>query len=379
VVSIINAVAILAFALCPDNIMFSFAGEHKIISAKGFLLYISFVGAFILGTFCLRGKKLSPVQLSSGDTKLLRCFGLLFFCLSICGYLLWFGDLAQDPTYVKILFTRGTYATRPLLEEKMIPGFTTLTQFAIAGVTCLSITFFKTRQKKDTIFIVILIGMSLLRMFFFGERLAFIELVVPFFFVKLRFEPWESKKIAFLGLTLFIVAWSTELLRSFFVYSKTYEPAQFLFYRLIMYFSTSLNNFMLIVHSNFPVDLFPITLKALYKQLGYAPESQTLYHYLLETKLNLEYNNKSGWGAIFFEFGYAGIVVSLGLGMLSKLIYNKYKQGVMDGLLFYPLFLLFFYQSYRILFLNDSRIFYPLGGLLLIVLIKPIVLKRKVL
>lgn len=365
-VLVINFITILIFFLIPNDFMKEFAKQDKYISLNSLLMYFLFTFCFAIGYLLTPKVKIGlPITnifyLINKEIKILAYFT---FFLTIVGYFVWFKDIYFNfPLYLTILMTKGVYSIRDILLENMIPGITTFTQFGIISAILFLLLYLFTKRKKYLFFILVIIILSTIRAVFFGERLAVLEILIPLIFIYLRFYPQKFKRFAILMFMSFIFLWSSELLRSYVspTYFGEYSPIEYLFYRFLMYFATTLNNAFLLFDRFQPyMDFLPATLKFVYNLINHPIYSEYIYKNLLENYLNPEYNNKSAWGVLYFDFGYYGVIIAFLIGSLSKIFYNFYKKLTFIGVLIYPLFLVFLFQSYRILYLNSSRVIYVL-------------------
>jgi len=365
----LNLVAIFMFFIIPTEFMEEFAKESKYISINSLFIYFGFTFSFLLGYLFTPFSKIKiPISNSSIIINIyiikkeIEIIAYFTFLLTIVGYLIWFRDIYSNfNLYLTILITKGAYFTRNYLLEKMIPGITTFTQFGIISAILFLLLYITFPKKRYIIFILIIVVLSIIRAIFFGERLAVLEILIPLSFIYLRFYPYKFKVFTILMFIIFILLWASELLRSYMSqeYLGKYSPMEYLLYRFIMYFATTLNNAFLLFDKFHPyIDFLPATLKPLYKLIHQPIYSESIYKRLLENHLNPEYNNKSAWGVLYFDFGYYGFVISFLIGSLSKIFYNLYKRLTLLGILVYPIFLVFLFQSYRILYLNNSRIIY---------------------
>jgi oligosaccharide repeat unit polymerase len=91
----------------------------------------------------------------------------------------------------------------------------------------------------------------------------------------------------------------------------------------------------------------PISTRTLHKFFDNKHHNTNGITNLLWRYGKLEYNNFTAWGELYIDFGYYGILLAAFLGRISRLLYNKYLKGDFTGLFLYPLFILFFLQSYR--------------------------------
>jgi oligosaccharide repeat unit polymerase len=364
-----NGLALILFFLIPDDFVIYFAKESKFYSYKSILFYILFLLSFTLG-YLLTPVTLKKIKVNPSSflytfnllEKVIIFFALLTFLLSIIGYIIWFGDILINLNkYISIFLIKGSYALRDILKEKMISGITTMTQFGIVS-SMLFFLLFLIKKKKFFLVPIFVIGiLALLRSIFFGERLAIIEIVIPLVFIYLRFYPEKFKRFLILGFIFFCIIWASELFRSYMspTYYDKYTPIEYLIYRFIMYFVTTINNSFLLFDKFSPyVDFLPHGLKFLYKMLHIKIESDQIYRILLENFLNPEYNNKSAWGVLYYDWGYFGFIIAFITGSVMKITFKLYMRMNFWGMLIYPIFMVFLLQSYRVFYIYSSRVVY---------------------
>ncbi|WP_159518133.1 O-antigen polymerase [Sunxiuqinia indica] len=358
----INTIALSAFVLTSSTLMMDFAKVPKHSSGLGILLYFIFTAAFVIGSLNYKSSVYrTPEEINSINTRYRQIIVItltVFGFLTVFGYLFWFKDVILNlKAYILKLITSGMLSSSQSLKEET--SIKTLTNFGIGTVilSFLSYKFYsKIKYKRLTILIVLL---SVFRVVFTAERIALIELIIPIAIIVVRFDPILIKKMMFAGLVILIIVWSSELLRSYMspVYNEKYEPVEYLFYRFSMYFSTSINNFQILLYESFPKDFLPISGRTFYK--FFAPNSETgvALGNLLSRYGSKEYNNFTAWGELFIDFGYFGILIAALLGRISRLAYNSFIAGKIIGLYIYPLLVLFFIQSFRTLLLVNIRFY----------------------
>ncbi len=359
-----NFLALILFIIVPDKLVQVFASESKILSLKGLFWYLILTLSFIVGVFIpprfLLSSPVDKVMLVIKREWIVLSYLSLLLC--ILGYLVWFRDFLINFSEVLQLFvTFGAYKTRELLKGSMITGVTTLTQFGIASSILFMILYLFLEKRRYLFFSLLPLILAIPRVVFFGERLAFIEVFIPIIFVYLRYRPYKFKYFLIIAILLFSILWATELFRSYLspAYNSSYTPLEFLLYRFIMYFVTTVNNGFLIFDKFMPLmDLFPHSLLFVYKILHAQVQSSVEYDNLLRNFANPEYNNKSAWGVLYYDWGEFSVIIAFVLGWLSKLVYYSYKKGTFLGIVFYPVFLVFLFQSYRVLYILSSRVYY---------------------
>jgi oligosaccharide repeat unit polymerase len=348
----INFFAIFSFFITSKDLMFRFAGVNKYFSFYSLFFYFVFLFSFLISSLNFEAS-----IFVNRDNIVRNCLNIyspvkyvifLFFTLTFFGYIIWFKDVFfHFKSFFLQIFSNGILSISSNLKEET--GFKTLTNFGIGTIILSAIMYHVTQEKIYKKISFILIFFSFFRVFFTAERIALIELLIPITVIILRFHFNLFLKILKISIILFLIIWSTELIRSYIstYYNSKYSPFEYLFYRFTMYFSTSVNNFEILFFKELPDQIMPISTRTLHKFFDNKHHNTNGITNLLWRYGKLEYNNFTAWGELYIDFGYYGILLAAFLGRISRLLYNKYLKGDFTGLFLYPLFILFFLQSYR--------------------------------
>jgi oligosaccharide repeat unit polymerase len=314
------------------------------------------------------------------------------FWLCMMAYALWvaFGvSRGLNLAVLKSVFTGGVsvIALRTYLET--VPGVTTCTQFGIAAVVlgCLigsSVGWRIVRGKLAILFLL-----ALVRALLYSERLAFLELAIPFLVLYFAEPvPWTRRRglralIRFAPLVgaafIYIVFTSFEYFRSWSTYYSARESSlfQFGFWRLLGYYVTSANNSAYLI-SRVPDSLgapyfsfhflweFPVLNVYVKDLLSWVHLDYEGYMKLLAAGANPEFNNPGGLLSPVVDFGVLGGLAYWGvMGLVTGYLYNLYISKHPLGMCMYPVIYLTLTEVPRYLYWGEGRAFPALAYLLL--------------
>ncbi len=277
---------------------------------------------------------------------------------------------------------RGDSEAVLLIREKAttIPGITTLTQLGMAASVLAGLLWFRPgRLFIRTVFSAIVMA-AFLRAFLRAERLALIEVVVPFCVSILPglIVRWRS---SFFRMFLLVVpAVAVAALVTFFISAeagRSYDAklesgleqsaVDYGANRIGGYYGTALNNGAFLLEKLPPAKMPYYALEWLWKfpgvNLAVDPREMTgldTYHVysLLISDMNIEFNNTSGIFCYEYDFGKTGLLIaSFVSGILFYLFFVSYREGTAPGRLFYPLCVLAAMELARIPYLTSGRAF----------------------
>lgn len=385
-----------------DYLYFWRTPKYFDLSALGLL----FAAVIIFGCGCLFGaarRNNSGVRPPSADWKLAvpwRAVRLLFtisFILTVLAYVIWFAVGIKNGLNLKLVLDilhRASGANYDLRKEyfKTIPGVTTATQFGLT-VIVLGVPLGMARGWRTVrwqCLSVLLLG--LVRALLNSERLAVIELLVPFVVSFIWLRPAAGRPLRFL--TRFAPVLAAAFLYLFFAageyfrsWSSFYSKREssfwgFIALRLMGYYTTALNNGGLLLTSQQSLSLhmplatlstfwrFPIVkdvLPVLFPAFDFAPSVPDVnYVNLLTTSANPEFNNPSGIYAPIVDYGVAGGLLYWFLcGLICGYLYKEFKLRSIAGIFLFPPLYIGLIEASRVLYWADGR-FFP-GMFLLIV------------
>jgi hypothetical protein len=363
------------------------------IRCLGLLLgvVVVFSGGCLLGGARRRGTaRAASADWSLGVRwQLVRMLFRLSFILTVLAYAIWFSMAIKSglrfSAILDVIHSTGG-ATDDLRVEylKTIPGVTTATQFGLAvivlGVPLGVVTSWKrVRWQLLTVFVL-----ALVRSFLNSERLATIELLVPFIVSVISFRPPATRRArrviqaapVFGPLILFIFFAASEYFRSWSTFYSNRETSfwSFVGLRLMGYYTTALNNGAMLWRVTSPLSyrLEPVTLdfiwrfpfmnKVLPLVLPYfgvsAQVSDYRYDALLQATVNPELNNPSGVFGPIVDYGVAGGLLYWFLcGLICGYLFKELRLHKPIGMFLYPLLYVGLIEVSRILYWSEGRLF----------------------
>jgi oligosaccharide repeat unit polymerase len=378
-------------------------GTAKYFDLSCFLLLIAVVIAFVCG--CLFGvarRRESVIRATDWTLAVrwewVRLLFRLSFILTLLAYGIWFAVGIKNGLNLSIIVDaiRGTADSTSFRKEYLatIPGVTTATQFGLAvialGVPLGAATGWRAVRWQC----LIVFALALVRAFLNSERLAVIELLVPFIVSFVWLRPARSRPLRLLtqsapiaaSMLLFLFFGAMEYFRSWTAFYSHRESSfwGFIGLRLMGYYTTALNNGALLWKANQVLSLrlplatlkfigrFPI-LKDLISQvyspfLGYLFGSvpSLSYYNLLSTSANPEFNNPGGVFSPIVDYGLAGgLLYWLLCGLICGYLYKEFKLRSVAGVFLYPALYISLLEVTRAVYWADGR-FFP-GMFLLVV------------
>ncbi|WP_234835059.1 O-antigen polymerase [Mycolicibacterium stellerae] len=336
--------------------------------------------------------------LSGSSVRLLRRSSTVLTTLTLIGYAA-FGfaivraglnpfDLTS--TYGEGLGIRDIVGT--------IPGVTTLTQFGIAAVVVSAILLTKAFSRIELYKLLAVVVLASLRAFYFDERLAILELVVPITVVVAASlsvkQGWRRRVLRFMppvGLVAVIAIFGLFEYSRSWTYFRTHTSESYLDFvlsRFAGYYATALNNGHLVLqHLDWPNRLPYDTIEAfwaapgieqadLYVRLGGHAEPynrgtpSSLYDSMLYQFGSPEFNNQSGYVGPFIDYGVVGgLIYFLVVGLIAGYLYRRFCRGDAFGLMFYPVVFVGLLEMPRYLYWAQGRTTYAWFGLLIVALL----------
>jgi oligosaccharide repeat unit polymerase len=352
---------------------------------------------FIFAVGCLLGgaRRKEAAYQPTADWKLdvrwqlVKTLFNLCFALTIVAYSIWFGVAIKNGLRPGVIFDvlhSSTAATGDAVNEhlKTIPGITTGTQFGLVvialGVPLGAVIGWRRVRWQ----ILAVFGLAFIRSFLNSERLAMIELLVPFIVSFISFRPPRTRRVhrliqaapLFGPIVLFFFFAGAEYFRSWTTFYSHRESSfwAFISLRLMGYYTTALNNGALLWRASKPLayGLEPSTLDFLFRFPGAgqvlplllpffgvsAPVSDSRYAALLQASANPELTNPSGVFGPVVDYGVAGGLLYWFLcGLLCGYLYKKLRLRKPAGMFLYPLLYVGLVEAARILYWAEGRLF----------------------
>ena len=351
------------------------------------------IGLAVTTSTSSRNKSLQCVL---SPTIIARCgrIATITFALTLVGYFFWIafaiGRGASVEDFAAIIRLEEGSVGRLKRLSPPVAGLTTITQL---GPVCIAMRVFLRRvglrEKNYQIYTVI--AFALFRSFFYGERLAIIEVIIPVVVVFSVVSAEEksrtrSRLVSFLAPLLAVpVLWSVfaifEYSRSWLYYRNVVDSSffEYISTRLLGYYVTTINNSSL-YHSilsgraHDPFFTFPVLWEApgLPSVLGGGMVdgigariwwSNTLVNYA-----NPEFNNEGTFLISDADLGTMGSVVYwLIIGVFIGFLYSSLRRGNIAGLIAYSVSFIGLLEIVRITYWVQGRYFPMVIAMLFIV------------
>lgn len=351
------------------------------------LLVILALGAALGGN--LRGGEAQAAALERFGPPPLRIPGWMtagLLVVTVLAYVIWFGPLVFEFDVVLDVFSGELDHVRRVV--RTFPGVTTLTQCGAAYVVLVTIKRFAGNGAApwERIGVFVVIALAVMRAFLWAERLAVLEVLVPYVVTVAafyRFRTLPAARVATLlplvaPVLLFFAFAGTEYFRSWRFYQDYYDSIwQFSFERLMTYYAVASNSGLGLLEESLDwpsytgrfvfewAYTFPKVGRVLIDAFG---DSRLDFNRFLLAYGQVEFNNPSGIFPIVYDVGYFGSALYFFVaGLLIGIARLSYARKQPFGLMFYPFCLLFILELLRFNYLAASR-FVPIAGSLLVAL-----------
>ncbi len=364
--------ALLSYFFVSDSYFLEMVKNYKIFNSFGLILIFIYLFIFSL-PFLLR-LPTPIIEIRVQQQTILR-YALLSFFLALIGNILFFRFFYQNPDQIFAWTSSlSVGGLRTSLNETQIPGITTMTQFAVPSVVLFMILFLKFNFKKSILFFVyILLFFALARSFYYSERLAIIELVIPIFVLLSFFNKISVKKVFILGIIFLTLIWSFEYFRSYsnYWYADNYSATFFIINRFFMYFATTINNFF-VATAYFEFQNYMIDILAPFYQFSenYSIEGYNNYYKYASP----EFNSPFYFGVIYTNFWLFSPFIIFIISSFVKISFFNFRLSNFFGLYFFPIIFLSILDI-RIMYLFETRIFFFYFVFFLIVM--EVILRKK--
>lgn len=322
--------------------------------------------------------------------------------IAVFAYLIWFKDIFFSPATLFGVLTGSVKLSRS--EIGLTPGLTSLANMAPAFYSIYAYRLLKNASCRVPralhIWFGVLLSLTLFRVYVWSERLALIELLIPFglamgwwvanrrsarFWSIVRvFGPFAALPfiILFFGASEYFRSWTSD------TYRGKMDFWDFVIGRLASYYYTALNNGagMVVILPNATFE-FEFLLEWLHKApfgLGkpfseYVGWQESRFFWYLHSYQDPEFNSPSAIYAVLNDMGlYGGIGYFMLEGLIAGLAFRAYRRGGLAGVLIFPLFFISLAEIYRYTYLGQPRAFtWVLAMILVAVLVVMVSTVRK--
>jgi oligosaccharide repeat unit polymerase len=378
---------LMLFFILPLYVLISMdlLSEQKAIERVFFDSFYAFAGGLFLVivmavSYVSRTPPLTADRMPAMIPKrvLDTVFGLAFF-----GYLIMMGGVIAHPAIIMSFFNGGA-STYDVLEMKgRVVGISTLTQAAVGYVPLYFYVFRQPERgfNRYKLYLLVLGVLTLLRSFIFAERLALIEVALPFALMYVRFRRGtRPSKLLALGpfaaigpMIAFFIAneyhrsWETYYIN---VYDNIFD---FAIERLALYYSTALNNGAGILRilgwgDGSPIftldwlNRFPVLGEFIQPSMG----SSVGFESFLSNYGDPEFNNPSGIFVHFYEWGWFALFIAAFIGWVFGKSYSGWRSGDGFWCCAHSVLLVSLLEILRIPNLFSGRNFVPLALLFIV-------------
>jgi hypothetical protein len=367
---------------------------EKYVSFTGIVNYCAFFILILAASFITEKTRIAPTynltikhfcNKQSCKGKIIYREVIILATIAMVAQLLWVGRMIMQEglsSLIHLLVIDHNFAAfkDDVVNRTTLSGVTTLTQLGMIASGMYAFYVFGLKNKGSFRLWLFILFPGILRGMFFSERLALIEVVIPIlimaiFFGKIRLT---VAKIA-LGAVSFLIFFSlAEALRSYAYYAKNglanYGMYSYGIDRFIDYISSSVNHSMAMVDlsgrmTGFPTLMFSSILtfwtknnptSAVSTFLG--SDKTTLAYYSVKNSIYSapDYTNMGFFGQVFADSGYLYIFYALVYGVIIGTAYKGLKNAQFGWIVLYPVIFISILESYRIPYLFDVRVVYPL-------------------
>jgi hypothetical protein len=340
------------------------------------------------------------VTLTAGVVRRLHHLALVMFALALFGYVAWFGlSFMRGATladFMKVLsFEDGAVGGLKDISPP-VAGITTFTQI---GVVAAAIMMFLRRSNSGTYskYLAVLVCLALFRSFFYGERLALIEVVLPLIIItfvvdvpvgrRKRWLPGYVRLPKALAPVLMLPAlWALfalfEYSRSWLYYREVVNTSfiEYVSTRLLGYYTTTVNNGALyhqILSSQHHDPYFSFAFLWDAPGIGWllgSPEimgsnPRTWWSSTLANLANPEFNNE---GTFLITDADLGTPLSMAywvvLGLAIGYTYNRARSGDLRFLIAYSVLFIGLLEISRINYWTQGRFIPIFIGIIVVIL-----------
>lgn len=325
--------------------------------------------------------------LSERQITVLERAATVLFRLTVVGYLAFAAvGLRRGVTLEQLtgpLLSQTNYSGELRLLFAPVTGVTTMTQFGVAYVVVAGLQLSVGSRRGVSTRLAVVLGLSLLRSFYVTERLALLEVLVPFLLVlavrRRATHPALTAAAPALAVPALVVVFGLFEYSRSWVYFRTRTTgtySQFVVDRLAGYYATAYNNGAVGLHQLTSPERLPYaSLEALwtapvvgqlqvYQRLSGGIDPAAESRQLLSRFASPEFTNPCGLCTPLIDFGLApGLLFLLLAGAAVGALYAGFRTGGPLGLLLYPVAFTGLLEVPRYLYWTQGRTVPAIVGL----------------
>lgn len=376
--------------LLPAMVVISMTGglSHPALTIRGLrfldddylLLGATMIVAMAIGGWIGAQLQVAPARKHEDDPRAWDRGAMVVGCIALVAFLVWFKDFFLHPG---VLFDLLTGERKPDRSEiELTPGLTSLANtvpvfFSVYAFRMTDGSPHRPARRMHVMFTVLAL-LTVFRVHAWSERLAMMEMAVPFAIAlgrslgRRHHGVWPAVRnfgpiaavpmiIVFFGLAEYSRSWGSD------TYQGKMSFWEFAVGRFASYYFTSLNNGAgLLATLQWPTYEFEFTFEGLHRApfgLGKMFADAVGYHgarldWYLETYQDPEFNSPSGiYGAIVDLGIQGGLLYMLAIGVASGIAFRLYRGSRLSGVLLYPMYFISFLEIYRYPYLGQPRAF----------------------
>ena len=386
----------LATYLIPSHVFLEQWKEPKFFGFDAMIRCAAAMVMFCIGALvATRGRlglaaKLEWPGLSPLAWEVLRRSFFTLYRLTCAAYALWVGLALRNglrpSTLLDTLRSQNTFSGTLKAQFVNVTGVTTLIELGIAASVVGALLAVQ-RDRGVSRRLAFLVLLATLRGFFLAERLAIIEVVLPWLVIRsgqlattrarsarrilVRLGPIFAIPLLLVGFSLFEYSRSWSFAKT----TTTDSFLQYSSYRLVGYYATSFNNGELYRITTDRTGRLPFdTVQFLWQ----APGLSSVISYegvtgtpprpdVLGTRSNPEFNNPGGISGPFIDYSdMGGVLYFLLVGFVLGRLYVQFAAGRIVGLLLYPVFFVGVLEVPRYLYWAQGRVTPAIVALMLV-------------
>jgi hypothetical protein len=310
---------------------------------------------------------------------------LVMATIAAFAQLLWIANMVKKSglgTIIDLVVVQHNFETFKLAVVNLttISGVTTFTQLGILASGMYAIHVFGLGNKGKLWIWIYILFPGILRGMFFSERLALVEVIAPIVIVALLFEKTKlTLSRCLLVVVSFVLFFSiSEGLRSYSINSKIGVTQDGMYTyginRFFDYISSSVNHSMAMVDLSGQTIGFPSLMfngfmsfvsvldpaHSASSFLGSGLADQAYLNVKQSVYSAPDYTNMGFLGHLFQDSGYMYILYALIFGVIIGRAFKGILSYQYGWMAVYPIILMSVMESYRIPYLFETRVFYPL-------------------
>lgn len=390
----VTAILVLFAFFTTNESYLTLYSEQKFVNLEYVLLAGLILILMAFGIFCGRQgyrqsalRKVGSKREVVSDRVYVACD--IVVAITLLADLIWIGNFTRIYGFSALvsLFSPQSLSANVGVyrgDSGSISGITTFTEFGVVAMALLPIVIKSSDDKKSKRAVfqaALLIVLAVLRSLINSERLAIIELLVPFGISWVALSNRKKTTLmnliplfAVLGLaiTFGIFEYSRSWLRHYVLLMDSFP--EFVITRLTGYYTTAINNEAMFFAKG-EISWIPYWsflwfwslpgMDTVYSAIS-NPNIDSLYHSMLAIFSNPEFTNQGGLLTYWSDFSWFGLTIYPIFGYLIGKFYGEFLRGSWSGQIVYPYIVLLLLELPRHFYLSENRGFLAVVALVLV-------------